>query len=169
MPRDVEKDWTVIVLALSVTDREFELVRTALQDIRLEMLLFTRRLRQIQISLQPGPSIDGRDEDTDEGPYAETYEEKIYRVTAEARDPSELVSTINPQFANIGDRRYFRQERHISDMPYHKKRQNSKESKIVLAFPFNDNGPIIGEQHIFAFLPLRRIPLPVLPHIAHTD
>src|SRR5271154_1469646 len=41
--------WTLFVLGLEVNDDEYEAVEMCLEEIRPEMLLFTRRLREIEI------------------------------------------------------------------------------------------------------------------------
>jgi hypothetical protein len=50
----------------------------------------------------------------------------------------------------------------VSGMHKHLSRPDVTKSQIKLAFPFNDsNGPLIDEQQIFAFMPLRTTSLPV--------
>lgn len=140
--------WTVFVLDLSINDHQFAAVKAALQDIRPEMLLFTRRLQELKISLGPSPA-----------------EETLYTVTKDF-DDAYSVWTLNSRSAENEHWAYFRQEWAVTDMPEHSKRKGIKESKIVLAFPFDDNktmGTIVREQQIFAFMPLYRSPLPVHP------
>ena len=58
--------------------------------------------------------------------------------------------------------KYFVNKMQVHNMPEHSSRPGVRESRIVLAFPFNDtNGPIIDNQHIFAFMPLRKTSLSV--------
>lgn len=111
------------------------------------MLLFTRRLRQLEVQFISEDAL---------------VQGNIYSVTAEVDgDPS--VYTINSLVEKTGNLKYFRQEWDISSMPDHIKRQGTSESKIVLAFPLNDSGPIVAEQQIFAFMPLHRTALRVWP------
>jgi hypothetical protein len=138
-----------MILSLSVDDRQFSLVRTGLQNIRPEMLLFTRRIREIQISLLPHLSTNAPAEDN------------LYKVVAEDLGVFS-VRKLNSQLEVIGNFRYFRQELDVLDMPHHSKRQKEQKSQIVLAFPFDENGPIVDEQQLFAFLPFKKIRLSVL-------
>ena len=148
---NAKKGWTVFILTLSMNDCDYATVRKALQEIYPEMLLFTRRLRQIEISVVPGAT----------GPP----QEDLYNITSSMFNgfPACTIHSRSSGKNNLG---YFRQEWVVSDMPDHPKRQDSKDSEIVLAFPFNHNGPVIGEQQIFAFMPLYRTPLPVQCHLS---
>jgi hypothetical protein len=135
--------WTVMVMDLSVSDQDYDLVKSTLQEIRPEMLLFTRRLRKIKISLE--------------------------RQTASEYS----VDTPNPKFPQVQAIRggipkqiphYFIHKMQVPDMPDHAHRTGIRESSILLAFPFTEkDGPIIANQHIFAFMPLRETALPVNP------
>ena len=140
--------WTVFVLTLCINDADYATVRNALKEIHPEMLLFTRRLRQIEIST-PAPSLSTAPAET-----------RVYSVNVDVNDTFNEY-TICSHSAEIKNLRYLREEWDIFDMPEHPKRQEIRESKIVLAFPFNDSGPVISEQQIFAFMPLYRTPLPV--------
>ena len=147
-PAKARKGWTVFILGLSVCDNDYEMVKKALKEIRPEMLLFTRRLRRLEIQFISDAVV----------------EKNVYSIAAEI-DGHSSVCAINSTLADTRKLNYFRQEYDVSDMPDHVKRQDTSESKIVLAFPFDENGPIIGEQHIFAFMPLHRTPFPVPPFV----
>ena len=135
-----------MIMDLSVRDKDYDLVRTTLQEIRPEMLLFTRRLRKIDISLKDG--------------LINQPEGKIYSANL----PHSLYSNV---YAIQGteskeDREYLVHQMPVYDMPDHSSRPDVRESKVILAFPFkNPHGPIIGKQHIFAFMPLRETSLSV--------
>jgi hypothetical protein len=141
--------WSVFVLEFTINDTEYTTVRRALEELHPEMLLFTRRLKQIEICVVPNTSSTAP---------AET---RVFDVRADTGNGFSEYA-INSQFREkVDSSRYFRQEWDISNMPDHPKRQGTRETKMVLAFPFNDQGPIIAEQAMFAFLPLYRSPLPV--------
>jgi hypothetical protein len=144
-PDFVRDDWTVMVMDVSVNDEDFDLVKNTLQQIQPEMLLFTRRLKKINITLE---HHDGKRETT------------VYSV-----------DTPNPEFPHVHAIRsgktkqstnYFVHKMLVNDMPEDANRQGVLQSGIALAFPFNEtSGPIIADQHIFAFMPLRETSLPV--------
>jgi len=135
--------WTVIVLELELSDDEFNLVRDVLSNINPEMLLFTRRLKEIQITF--GDEQDG------DPPVTNRYVLQSH---------ASHFHTINKSpHSNL--KKYFVWKQKVDGMPAHEKRENIKTSEIILAFPYNDSGPIIESQKLFAFLPLHKTSLPV--------
>lgn len=148
VPSFVSDDWTVTVMDLSLNDEDYDLVKTTLQQTHPEMLLFTRRLRKINISF--------------ESQFRNKFEPTEY-----------CVYTPNPEFPCVHAIRggnseqatnYFVHKMQVDDMPDHSSRPGVRESGIVLAFPFTETeGPMIADQHIFAFMPLRETSLPVNP------
>lgn len=140
--------WTIIQLHIGLLiDDEFALVKKKLSELRPQMLLFTRRLKELEIYLEDSPLPRVASSDSIRF-HVRTHVEPYGIVTLE--------SSIS------GSRMYFVHEYIITNMPDHPKRQSDdRKSKIILAFPCNDSGPIIEQQDIFAFLPLHRTPLPV--------
>lgn len=144
-PDFVRDDWTVMVMDVSVNDDDFHLVKTTLQEIQPEMLLFTRRLKRINITLTN---------------HAGKGETTVYSV-----------DTPNPEFPHVHSIRrgttqqstnYFVHKMLVNGMPEDPNRPGIQQSGISLAFPFNEtSGPIIGNQQIFSFMPLRETSLPV--------
>lgn len=149
LPPSAKQDWTVFILTLSITDDEFATVADALHEIHPEMLLFTRRLRQLEISVSMRPE-------------AAPARSRLYRLAVEANNGIPEYN-ITSRLSETRRLRYLREEWIISDMPDHPKRRDIRESKIILAFPFDDEGPIVDEQKVFAFMPLYRTPLTVSP------
>jgi hypothetical protein len=139
-------DWTTMIMDLSIGENDYNLVRAMFREIRPEMLLFTRRLRKIDISLNSN--------------VPKNPERRIYSVTI----PNNQFSTV---YAIQGAKsketsQYLVHKVEVYDMPDHSSRPNVRSSTVILAFPFDDTvGPIIDKQHIFAFMPLREISLPV--------
>jgi len=148
VPSSISDDWTVMAMDLSVNDEDYDLVKTTLEQIHPEMLLFTRRLRKINISLER-------------------------QVRRKFKSTEYCVYTPNPEFPCVHAIRggkskqatnYFVHKAEVHDMPDHSSRPGVRESGIVLAFPFTEaDGPIIADQHIFAFMPLRETSLHVTP------
>jgi hypothetical protein len=143
VPSFARDDWTVMAMDLSVNDEDYNLVKSTLRQIRPEMLLFTRRLRKIKIS------VEGRAA-TEYCVY--TPNEKFPCVRAIRGENSEQVT------------HYFTHKMQVDDMPVRSARPDVRESAVILAFPFTEkDGPITTDQHIFAFMPLRETSLPAYP------
>jgi hypothetical protein len=54
--------------------------------------------------------------------------------------------------------RYWITKRSVSDMPHDHARRGIHEAQVVLAFPIDRNDtPVILDQHVYAFLPLRKV------------
>lgn len=145
-----EDGWTVFVLDLDISDQDFQLVRSTLQDLRAEMLLFTRRLTHLEITFPlVGPRGAGKSET------------RVHQLAI----PNQSTPAVRTIHCNRTRQKmwYIVHESLVSDMPVHPSRTDVTESRIVLAFPFDpSDGPIIQDQQIFAFLPLRKTPLKVL-------
>ena len=142
-PLFVKDNWTVMVMDLSVEDEDYTLVRTTLQQIHPEMLLFTRRLRKIDISLEQH--------------LRSKTETRVYCVNMPNDEFPCVYAIQGKKSAN-----YFVHKIYVHDMPEHQSRPSVRKSRIVLAFPFNEtHDPIIVDQYIFIFMPLRVTSLPV--------
>jgi hypothetical protein len=150
-----EKGWTVFVLDLDISDQDFRIVRSMLQDLRAEMLLFTRRLTHLAITF---PGI---------GPMA-----KSETITHQLSVPNQSTPTIRAIDCGCTRKKmlYVVHESLVSNMPVHLSRPDVTESRIMLAFPFDPSkGPVIQDQQIFAFLPLRKTPLKVWNVSTHAN
>lgn len=147
-PDAVREGVTVFQLHLNIGDQQYEEVKEKLVDLKAEMLLFTRRLKELEISCED--DIDGDTNMTDS---------VRYRVWKEDADSpfSILENSVS------GNTLYFVQRHRVEGMPFNPKRANVGTSEIVLAFPYDRFmiEPIIKPQDMFAFLPLHVTPLPV--------
>jgi hypothetical protein len=142
--------WTVFVLDLCLNGDDYSTIRTTLEEIDPEMLLFTRRLKQIEILLRPEDHVD----------YKGVVKSNVYRITlydvfpgvyAIQRNASAELKTCD-----------LLHEMHVRNMPKHLSGPDVTESHIVLAFPFNElDGPVIDNQQMFAFMPVHETSLQV--------
>ena len=59
---------------------------------------------------------------------------------------------------SVSIKNFWIKRRPVTDLPYDDARDENREAEIVLAFPLNANEvPIIDNQHVSAFLPLRKV------------
>jgi hypothetical protein len=146
--------WTLFVLGLEVDNDEYRAVKTCLEEIQSEMLLFTRRLRKIEITFREA----GRRTNTENVVKTMAYDVHI------DEDCSQMYTITSTATQSHTEVRYFRQELEIPNMPNTPSRLGVTESKMVVAFPFDtDNHPILREQKIFAFMPLHQTTFHVHP------
>jgi len=131
---EYEKEgFSVIALALSLDDDDFEKLKETLVTLDKDMLLFTRRLRRI-----------------------EAFSKGKLLVSLECSISPNSVATITTlRRKSESKMRYIRLSFECQGLPHHERRQGGT-SKILLAFPFDAAGAVIEHQNIFAFLPLRR-------------
>src|SRR5947207_1776472 len=131
-PNDNEKEgWTVFVLFLSLNDEQFEELKQNLAVMNGEMLLFLRRLRYIEVWFG---------------------NKRVVSHSCTIADDS--VATIFTHRDFLERFEYIRHNVEWEGMPHHELRREGT-TEVILAFPFNSNGPVIKNQNIFAFLPLR--------------
>ena len=66
---------------------------------------------------------------------------------------------------------YFRvTQRQVRDLPEDPDRPNTRQADVVLAFPVNErSSPVIDQQHVFAYLPLRKFGFNVRPYWFHLE
>lgn len=127
------EEMSVIVLYLSLDDDEFQELKKDLEGLNGDILLFTHRLRRIDILLHDKQLLSHAHSSEDDSVHIIVTEQRNYKK----------------------ERRYVRHAVKYQDLPHHDKRRGGS-SEIVLAFPFNDDGPIVEAQSVFAFLPLQR-------------
>ena len=145
----VKPGWTRFVLELSVSDAEYQVVKSSLLNISPEMLLFTRRLKELEIIVASESRLRSRTDTFNRVVYAVTKQSDIYTI-----EQSDNTCKLN----------YFCHVINVSDMPYHASRPGITESNVVVAFPFtSDMTPIVDNQKIFAFMPLHPTSLFVPP------
>ncbi|KAE9964487.1 hypothetical protein EG328_010419 [Venturia inaequalis] len=137
---------TRIILYLAPYCKRSELVQE-FQSLPEALLLFLKKLEylSVKISLPTSPSVDISCSRTRSGSRVD-----IHKTTLEGSSTS----------------KYWVTKRTVMDMPEDQARKEVKEDKesvyikqadVVLAFPLDDQDiPVIEQQHVFAFLPLRR-------------
>ena len=139
-------NWTAFVMDLDIDDEDYAMVKSTLQQLNPEMLLFTSRLRQIEISVRQSSSI---------------VETSRYRVALQ-NNSYPFVYGIQHNDTTEDTKKYLVHNMLVSGMPDHSARQGVSNSQIALAFPFTEStGPVSKGQNIFAFMPLRRSSLHV--------
>ena len=145
-PNDHEKeDMTVFVLFLSLNDQQFEELKQKLAEMNGETLLFLRRLCCIDIWFG---------------------DERL--VCHECSITDDSVATIVTR-RNIPEHfEYILHKVMWEDLPHHELRVGGI-SEVILAFPFDSNGPVIKNQNIFAFLPVQATFFPVISSIVPSD
>ena len=122
----------------------FEGLEHELNDLPDTLLLFLNKLKRMTIQIH-----------TEAGRL-----EKIFRYTYdEALQIGTLYkSESKSNFSNETSRQYFMERRVEENLPPDKARSQISEATVVLAFPVNEKKcPIIEQQHVFAYLPMRRV------------
>jgi hypothetical protein len=126
--------WTSFYLHLSALEDPATL-NSYIQDIKASLLLFLRKLRHVTIDVR----LTDRTHQ-----YIQLYRD----------DVDSDISTLGDSRSN--QKRYLIVKHITRTFTEEKKRENIKESEVVLAFPLTANEtPEIGEQYAHAFLPLR--------------
>ena len=143
---NAREGWTILHLHLAPDNDGFARVREKLQSLRPEMLLFTRRLKNLELLLEP------------DGGSGKIKSQPIQFRVINGGAADHFVTLKN---SVSGDRRYLLSSVEIPMMPAHPKRPNQTKSRMVLAFPVKPDGHLIEEQDIFAYLPLHRTAFPV--------
>ncbi|KAF2145105.1 uncharacterized protein K452DRAFT_343652 [Aplosporella prunicola CBS 121167] len=109
-------------------------IREELLALQPSLLLFLRRLRQLTVNV---PSLG----------------KKLTLTSSEARNSSFYERSLSRDRTTI---RYLVQEHVVDDMPLEERRPGISNTKILLAFPMSEaNEPLLEEQEVFAFLPIR--------------
>jgi hypothetical protein len=116
--------------------REFELLPDTL-------LLFLRKVKKLSIHIErPNEAVS-----------------KEYELSTEGKR-ARITRTISGNTVNLN---FLIASKSISGMPEEEARENITKADVLLAFPLNqDDVPIVEEQHIFAFLPLRKVGFKVI-------
>lgn len=127
----IDHDETIFELFLSLNEEEKRKLKARLLNLEPEMLLFLRRLRQLDVKIGKRLILSHRCDKTTSPASISTNRPSGTTVT---------------QYALI--------HRNWGKMPLNEKR-NSGKTQTSLAFPFCASGPTISTQKIFAFLPLQ--------------
>jgi hypothetical protein len=141
---------TRITLFLHTSDdpeedvRQRETIRLQFQDLQHTILLFLRKLRKVQVSF-----FDEDDTRTS--------------ITTYSLHGSNPVTVKKETFESVEERQYHVTKHVAKNIPKSENRTYSDEqdradssTEVVLAFPLSESGtPIVENQDVFAFLPMR--------------
>ncbi|KAJ0152697.1 Benzoate 4-monooxygenase [Fusarium oxysporum f. sp. albedinis] len=150
---------TRITLFLHTSDdpeedaRQRETIRLQFQDLQHTILLFLRKLRKVQVSF-----FDEDDTQTSSTTYS--------------LRGSKPVTVKKETFEGVEERQYHVTKHVAENIPKSENRTYSEEqdradssTEVVLAFPLADSGtPIVENQDVFAFLPMRPMGFKFLIH-----
>ena len=135
----VDPGWTSFQLELAETS-DLTVLTDHLNDIRPSLLLFLRKLRCIEVSVDDATRIYSRID----------LPESITRLTRRQGDEDPVATD------------YLIVRRTTKTYLQEPKREGVEESEIVLAFPISaKRTPVIEDQSVHAFLPIRTYPIPV--------
>ena len=112
------------------------------------LLLFLSKLKRITISKFDADGLAwGIEYSKHVGPEQHRATlTRCSRVKGDADVPTRRTST------------YQIKSRLLKNLPQHHSRPHSNQAEVVLAFPLNSQSiPVIEQQHVFAFLPIRRV------------
>lgn len=78
-------------------------------------------------------------------------------VDSDPANPARIIKTTSGKTISEVVRRFYVQRHYVNDMPADSARKKVHEAEVVLGFPLDDsNMPIIEDQHVFAYLPLKK-------------
>ncbi|KAF2103412.1 hypothetical protein NA57DRAFT_31443 [Rhizodiscina lignyota] len=116
-------------------------LRKDLLDLPETLLLFLRKLKRLSILIAL---------------QEDAPQERHYSLTSSGNRAT-IHKAIRPSISD-SSRDYLITRRWASNMPLDGARKGITDAEIVLAFPLDaHNAPIVEEQHVFAFLPLRKV------------
>ena len=108
------------------------------------LLLFLTKLKRIVIRIR-------KDVGVSETIYEYSVDEKIGLGTLRKSESRDNVSSET-------FRRYYLERRLFKNLPPDEARPHTDEAEVVLAFPVDEHGnPVIEQQHVFAYLPMRKV------------
>lgn len=108
------------------------------------LLLFLTKLKRIVIGIYKEDGVS----------------ETVYRYSYDA---SSRVGKLRKEessggFSSAASRSYYMERKTVKDLPSDQARPRISEAEVVLAFPIDKNqNPVIEQQHVFAYLPMRRV------------
>lgn len=135
IPKDVRTRMTLYLLR----DHDRIALRNDFRDLPDSLLLFLRKLKKlsVRINLENGVS-----------------EQRHYTLTTTGNRATIRI-VMSPGSTLSHD--YLIARRWVSNMPFAEEREDINDAEVVLAFPLDSSDiPVIQEQHVFAFLPLRK-------------
>ncbi|KAL8786867.1 MAG: hypothetical protein Q9195_008024 [Heterodermia aff. obscurata] len=123
----------------------FEETAQELSDLPYTLLLFLKKLKRIIIWIQHDASLS-------KTVYECIYDEGLRLGTMSKREES------NDKNLTNASSRYYIERSVVQDLPADDARPHTSEAEVVLAFPIDEEGePVIEEQHVFAYLPMRKV------------
>ena len=144
IPPDVRTRMTLTLVNPSEADK----LAKEFYDLPKTLLLFLSKLKRITIARSDAL-----------GPTHEiTYTKKVDSV-----HPATLIElSVSNGVADASRRRtvshYQIKSRILQNLPQHHSRLHSNQAEVVLAFPLDSQSvPVIQQQHVFAFLPIRQV------------
>jgi len=141
---------TRIVLHL-LDDCDREALREELVNLPDTLLLFLRKLRtlDVRVKLSGQPAVNYH-----------------YRLDKEIDDRVSITKqvVIEGSPKTTSTRFYWITKQVVHNMPKDEARDDISKAEVILAFPLDENNaPIVEEQHVYAFLPLRKAGYKVQP------
>ena len=138
LPKSVQTRMTLTLLPTSNFEQRFR----DLLDIPDTLLLFLNKLEQIQVKIDLG-------ENSTEHVYQHVKSDgRIQELTETTTANSETSKVIKAFHVT---------KKKVTDLPYDGARKHSSRATVVLAFPLDSNDmPVIEQQYVFAYLPLRK-------------
>ena len=137
LPRDVRTRFTLTLK----NDTSFKRLVKEFTDLPDTLLLFLTTLKRLKISVDDSTEIK---ETNYQYKYEETSGKGLLTRQSTGRKPEKFHFHIS--------------EKTIPNLPTEKVRKDMKEAQVVLAFPVDgDDTPIIKQQFVFAYLPLRKV------------
>jgi hypothetical protein len=133
-PGDVRLGYTSFYLQLSRKCDQNELV-AELKSLDSRMLIFLRKLRQINITIESHPSIT-----------------RTLSRPPDSVGPAGTTITLRQDTSVM---RYIVIEHTVYNLPPEEKRQGTNSSELLLAFPISGSEPALEAQQVYAFLPIR--------------
>lgn len=144
-----------ISLTLSPSSDFAELVKD-FEDLPDSLLIFLSKLKSITINV-----MDASNELVSETVYGYKYSSDNHRGTLTKRRSIEGKQNQSAQHFHIT-------KRTLRKLPTDAARPKTDQAEVVLAFPLDEKSlPIIEQQHVFAYLPVRRVGFNVSnPHLS---
>lgn len=127
-------------MTLYLLDACSDAVRKDLLDLPESLLLFLKTIKKIEIEIKMS------DYDTMHLRYSLSKSDSVAKISKK-----DLRTNLTKNFHY----KIFRRE--VKEMPYCDERKDVNETDVVVAFPVDvDDRPIIEDQYVFAFLPMRK-------------
>ena len=141
LPLDVRTRFTLTLKP----DQSFQALVREFADLPDTLILFLTSLKNLQISINDKEGLS----------------ERTYEYISEASTKRALIVRDSTR---DGERKtyFFKYRRKLHNLPLEKARKDISDADVVLAFPVDRNDvPVIEQQYVYAYLPLRKVGFPV--------